>query len=89
MAKVEHINVKEEHLEREDSGFYDAKEKDSEENSSKHRQDSDLKDEAKDECRYFNPLCANRNKSRLLFSSAKMIKKPLWQAVWTQIRLLL
>ena len=31
----------------------------------------------------------NRNKSRLLFSSAKMFKKPLWQTVWTQIRLLL
>ena len=53
--KEEHINVKEERLEREDSGFYDAKEKDSEENSSMHRQDSDLKDEAKDECGYFNP----------------------------------
>ena len=52
---MEHLNVKEEHLEREDSGFYDSKEKDSEENSSMHRQDSDLKDEAKAECRYFNP----------------------------------
>ena len=31
----------------------------------------------------------NRNKSRLLFSSAEMFKKPLWQTVWTQIRLLL
>ena len=30
----------------------------------------------------------NCNKSRLLFSSAEMIKKPLWQTVWTQIRLL-
>ena len=29
------------------------------------------------------------NKSRLLFSSAEMFKKPLWQSVWTQIRLLL
>ena len=29
------------------------------------------------------------NKSRLLFSSAAMFKEPLWQAVWTQIRLLL
>ena len=29
----------------------------------------------------------NRNKSRLLFSSAEMFKKPLWQTVWTQIRL--
>ena len=29
------------------------------------------------------------NKSRLLFSSAEMFKKPLWQTVWTQIRLLL
>ena len=36
----------------------------------------------------FNPLSANRNKSRLLFSSAEMFKKPLWQTVWTQIRLL-
>ena len=26
-----------------------------------------------------------RNKSRLLFSSADMFKKPLWQTVWTQI----
>ena len=26
----------------------------------------------------FNPKCANRNKSRLLFSSAEMFKKPLW-----------
>ena len=31
---------------------------------------------------------ANRNKSRLLFSSAEMFKKPLRQTVWTQIRLL-
>ena len=30
---------------------------------------------------------ANRNKSRLLFSSAEMFKKPLWRIVWTQIRL--
>ena len=29
------------------------------------------------------------NKSRLLFSSAEMFNKPLWQTVWTQIRLLL
>ena len=29
---------------------------------------------------------SNRNKSRLLFSSAEMFKKPLWQTVWTQIR---
>ena len=36
-----------------------------------------------------NPLCANRNKSRLLLSSAEMFKKPLLQIVWTQIRLLL
>ena len=36
-----------------------------------------------------NPKCANGSKSRLLFSSAEMFKKPLWQAVWTQIRLLL
>ena len=36
-----------------------------------------------------NPYCASRNKSRLLFSSAEMFKKPLWQTVWTQIRLLL
>ena len=27
--------------------------------------------------------------SRLLFSSAEMFKKPLWQTMWTQIRLLL
>ena len=27
--------------------------------------------------------------SRLLFSSAEMFKKPLWQTVWAQIRLLL
>ena len=33
-------------------------------------------------------LDANRNKSRLLFSSAEMFKKPLWQTMWTQIRLL-
>ena len=32
-------------------------------------------------------LSANRNKSRLLFSSAEMFKKPLWKTVWTQIRL--
>ena len=31
------------------------------------------------------PECANRNKSRLLFSSAEMFKTPLWQTVWTQI----
>ena len=30
---------------------------------------------------------ANRNKSRLLLSSAEMFKKPLLQTVWTQIRL--
>ena len=35
---------------------------------------------------YFN---VNHNKSRLLFSSAEMFKKPLWQTAWTQIRLLL
>ena len=29
------------------------------------------------------------DKSHLLFSSAEMFKKPLWQTVWTQIRLLL
>ena len=34
-----------------------------------------------------NPQWANRNKSRLLFSSAEMFKKPLWQIVCTQIRL--
>ena len=34
-------------------------------------------------------LCANRNISRLLFSSAEMFKKPLWQTMWTQIRLLI
>ena len=31
----------------------------------------------------------NCSKSRLLFSYAEMFKKPLWQTVWTQIRLLL
>ena len=36
-----------------------------------------------------NPYCTNHNKSCLPFSSAKMFKKPLWQAVWAQIRLLL
>ena len=34
-----------------------------------------------------NPKSANRNKSCLLFSSAEMFKKTLWQTVWTQIRL--
>ena len=38
-------------------------------------------------CKHLNPLCANHNKSRLVFSSAEMFKKPLWQKVWTQIRL--
>ena len=38
---------------------------------------------------WINPQCANRNKSRLLFSSAEMFKKPLLQTAWTQIRLLL
>ena len=33
----------------------------------------------------FNPQYANHNKSCLLFSSAEMFKKPLWQKVWTQI----
>ena len=28
-----------------------------------------------------NPYSVNRNKMRLLFSSAKMFKKPLWQTV--------
>ena len=37
----------------------------------------------------FNPWCANRNTSRLLFSSAEMFKKLLWQTEWTPIRLLL
>ena len=41
------------------------------------------------EIKAFNPFCANRNKIRLLFSSAEMFKKPLWQTVWTQSRLLL
>ena len=40
-------------------------------------------------CNAPNHYCANRNKSRLHFTSAAMIKKPLWQTVWTQIRLLL
>ena len=35
-----------------------------------------------------NPLSVNSNKSRLLFSSAEMFRKPLWQTVWTHIRLL-
>ena len=30
----------------------------------------------------FNPYIANCNKSRLLFSSAEMFKKPLWQTVF-------
>ena len=34
-------------------------------------------------------LTLNRNKSRPLFSSAEMFKKPLWQTVCTQIRLFL
>ena len=33
---------------------------------------------------YFNPESANCNKSRLLFASVEMLKKPLWQTVWTQ-----
>ena len=37
----------------------------------------------------FNPYCANHKKCCLLFSPAEMFKKPLWQTVWTQIRLLL
>ena len=41
------------------------------------------------EVMYIDPLCANRNKRRLLFASAEMLNKPLWQTVWTQIRLLL
>ena len=36
-----------------------------------------------------SPQSADRNKSRLLFSSAEMFKKPQWQTVWTQIILLL
>ena len=32
-----------------------------------------------------NSVSTDRNKSRLLFSSAEMFKKPLWQKVWTQI----
>ena len=38
---------------------------------------------------YYQDLSADRNKSRLLFSSAEMFKKPLWQTVWNEIRLLL
>ena len=30
-------------------------------------------------------LCTNRNKHRLIFSSAEILKKPIWQTVWTQI----
>ena len=37
----------------------------------------------------FYPSEQEVNKSRLLLSSAEMFKKPLWQTVWTQIRLLL
>ena len=33
------------------------------------------------------PRCANHNKSRLLFLSAVMFKKPLWQTVWTKIKI--
>ena len=39
-----------------------------------------------DKINSFN-ICANHNKSLLLFLSAEMVKKPLWQIVWTQIRL--
>ena len=35
------------------------------------------------------PPGEGKSLSRLLFSSAEMFKKPLWQTVWTQIRLLL
>ena len=34
-------------------------------------------------------IFANCNNSLLLFLSAEMFKKPLWQTVWTQNRLLL
>ena len=36
-----------------------------------------------------NPYWANHNNSRLILSSAEKFKKPLWQTVWTQNRLLL
>ena len=48
-----------------------------------------IREEGNTENKDFNPKSANRNKSRLLFSSAEMFKKLLWQTVWTQIRLLL
>ena len=38
---------------------------------------------------YFGIISAYRNKSCLLFLSAEMFKKPIWQTVLTQIRLLL
>ena len=31
-------------------------------------------------------VLTSRNRIRLLFSSAEMFKKPLWQTVWTQTR---
>ena len=37
----------------------------------------------------YSDYLLTRNKSRLLFLSAEMFKKPLLQLVWTQIRLLL
>ena len=37
-------------------------------------------------CPSWKELSLTRNKSRLLFSSAEMFKKPLGQTVWTQIR---
>ena len=48
-----------------------------------------IREEGNTENKDFNPQSANRTKSRLLFSSAEMFKKLLWQTVWTQIRLLL
>ena len=40
-------------------------------------------------CAHRKPALTNCNKSCLLFSSAEMFKKPIWQTVWTQMRLLL
>ena len=44
---------------------------------------------ARFETSFFAGYVSMGNKSRLLFSPAEMFKKPLWQTVWTQNRLLL
>ena len=36
----------------------------------------------------YKPLMRQSQQKSSAFSSAKMFKKPLWQTVWTQIRLL-